>query len=89
MQLKGNGGLNMKKLFGILLAIVMMCSVLTATAFADGYDGTVVSPEKNNTEVDPSPVSPQTGYSVGAAGVAVIALACGAVAIVSVKKAHE
>ena len=32
----------MKKILGFLCALVMMCSVLTTTAFADGY---VVSPE--------------------------------------------
>lgn len=74
----------MKKLFSILLIVVMMCSMLSMTAFAE-----VVSPEHNNTDVEADPVSPQTGYAATIAGVAVIALACGAVAVISAKKARE
>lgn len=76
----------MKKLFSILLIVVMMCSMLSMTAFAAT---TVVSPEYENTDVEPEETSPQTGYSFGIAGVAVIALACGAVALISTKKARK
>lgn len=76
----------MKKLFSILLIVVMMCSMLSMTAFAETE---VISPEHENSDVNPYEESPQTGYSMGIAGVAVIALACGAVAVVSTKKARE
>lgn len=77
----------MKKLFSILLVAVMMCSMLSMTVFAANEN--VVSPEHDNTDVDSDPVSPQTGYALPIAGVAVIALTCGAVAVISTKKAHE
>lgn len=76
----------MKKLLAIMTAVIVMCSVLVGTAFAAT---TVKSPEKENTEVDTQPTAPQTGYESGIAGVAVIALACGVIAIVSVKKARQ
>lgn len=76
----------MKKLLAVMTALFVMCSVLTGTAFAAT---TVKSPEKETTPVDPQPAAPQTGYENGIAGVAVIALASGAVAIVSVKKARQ
>ena len=57
----------MKKILGFLFALVMMCSVLTTTAFADGY---VVSPEPGG---DTPPSSPQTGYETGIGAVAGIA----------------
>ena len=78
----------MKKLFSILLIVVMMCSMLSMTAFADA-GAEVVSPEHNNTDVEADPVSTQTGYAATIAGVAVIALACGTVAVISAKKARE
>lgn len=78
----------MKKLFSVLLIVVMMCSMLSVTAFADA-GAEVVSPEHGNTEVEPDPVSPQTGYASSIAGVAVVALACGAVAVISARKARE
>ena len=62
--------------------------MLSMTAFADAA-AEVVSPEHNNTDVEADPVSPQTGYAATIAGVAVIALACGAVAVISAKKARE
>ena len=77
----------MKKLFAVILTVFMLCSVMTSTAFA--AKNYVVSPEKEDVDVDPEPVAPQTGYENELAGAAVIALACGAVAIVSVKKVRE
>lgn len=76
----------MKKLLAIMTALLVMCSVLTGTAFAAT---TVKSPEKGDTPVDPQPTAPQTGYESGIASVVVIALASGAVAVVSVKKARQ
>lgn len=76
----------MKKLLAIMTAVIVLCSVLTGTAFAAT---TVISPEKSNLEPDPQPTAPQTGYENGIAGVAVIALASGVVAVVSVKKARQ
>ncbi len=73
----------MKKILGFLFALVMMCSVLTTTAFADGY---VVSPEHGG-ETPPS--SPQTGYETGIGAVAGIALAGGVVAYVSARKLRQ
>ena len=75
----------MKKFFALVLVVVMMCSVFTMTALADGYQ--VLSPEQE--DVDPDPVSPQTGYEVTIAGIAFVSLACGAVAVTSAKKARE
>ena len=77
----------MKKFFSILLIVVMMCSMLSLTAFA--APDPVISPEHENSDTDPNESSPQTGYPIGIAGVAVIALACGAVAVVSTRKARK
>jgi hypothetical protein len=73
----------MKKILGFLCALVMMCSVLTTTAFADGY---VVSPEPGG---NTPPPSPQTGYETGIGAVAGIALAGGVVAYVSARKLRQ
>lgn len=73
----------MKKILGFLFALVMLCSVMTTTAFADGY---VASPEHGG---ENPPSSPQTGYETGIGAVAGIALAGGAVAYVSVRKLRQ
>ena len=75
----------MKKLLGFLCALVMMCSVLTTTAFATDY---VISPEHGG-DAPTAPTSPQTGYETGIGTVAGIAVAGGIVAYVSARKLRE
>ena len=70
----------LKKILGFLCALVMMCSVLTTTAFADAY---VVSPGHGG---DNPPSSPQTGYETGIGAVMAVALAGGTVAVVAGSK---
>ena len=75
------------KILAIVMTLIMACSMLTATAFADGTY--VPSPEHGNTDVDPNPQSPQTGYEFSIGGLALVAAVCGGVAVVTGKKAHE
>ena len=75
------------KILAIVMTLIMACSMLTATAFADGTY--VPSPEHNNTDVDPNPQSPQTGYEFSIGGLALVSAVCGGVAVVTGKKAHE
>ena len=63
------------KILAIVMTLIMACSMLTATAFADGTY--VPSPEHNNTDVDPNPQSPQTGYEFSIGGLALVAAVCG------------
>ena len=75
------------KLFAILMVIVMIGSLLTATAFADGTY--VPSPEHDNTDVDTKPSSPQTGYEFSIGGLVLVAAVCGGVAVAAGRKAHD
>ena len=74
-----------RKALAIFMAVLICCSMLALTAFATDN---VSSPEHGNTDVDPNPPSPQTGYALSVGGIALIAVICGGVAIVSGKKAH-
>jgi hypothetical protein len=64
----------MKKLISILLILVLMFSMSCAVFATD-----VVSPEASNTPTDDNPPSPQTGETISAAWVMVIAAAAVAV----------
>ncbi len=80
----------MKKLFSALLVAVMMCSAFVMTAFAANPNPMHIdSPEIYNAAFEEENTSPQTGYPIGIGGVAAVALACGAVAIVSARKASR
>jgi len=73
----------MKKIVAMLLIAALICCMFSMTALARDP---VISPEKDNTTVDPQPDSPQTGglpifFYVAAAGLLF------AVAVVSVRKA--
>jgi hypothetical protein len=73
----------MKRILAILLIVTMIGCMFSMTALARDP---IISPEKDNTTVDPNPDSPQTGglpvgIFVAAAGLLF------AVAVVSVKKA--
>lgn len=75
----------MKKILAFLLVAIMMCTILTTTAFADG--SYVVSPEYEDPDDDPD--SPQTGYEAGIGVVIAVALAGGAVAYVTTRKLRQ
>lgn len=73
----------MKKIVAMLLIVTLICCMFSMTALATDP---VISPEKNNTTVDPQPDSPQTGGMPVGIFVAAAGLLF-AVAVVSVKKA--
>ena len=73
----------MKKLIAVLLIVILVCSMFSMTALARDP---VISPEQGNTEVDPTPSSPQTGGLPLIVYVAAAMLLC-VVAVVSIKKA--
>ena len=53
----------MKNRILALLTALMLMSCLTIPAFASGESGDVISPEHDNTEVDPNPSSPRPALS--------------------------
>lgn len=53
------------KILAIVMTLIMACSMLTATAFADGTY--VPSPEHNNTDVDPNHSLPRRAMSSASA----------------------
>ena len=73
----------MHKLIIMTLVFVLVCSLLCVGVLADE----VISPEKDNTDVEVQPSSPQTGVETNLALVAVLAVCCGGVAVFSAKKA--
>lgn len=79
----------MKNRILALLTALMLMSCLTIPAFASGESGDVISPEHDNTEVDPNPSSPQTGALLGVGGAAVLMAVSGGVAVFSGKKARD
>ena len=75
---------SVKRMFAILLAVLLLVSMFSVTAFASQEN--VTSPEKGNTDVEVQPDSPQTG----GLPVYVIAAACvvlGLIALLALKKA--
>lgn len=76
----------MKKLLSLMVVLALTVCMMPAPTMAFAKDP-VVSPEKENTEVeDPDPTSPQTGgLSVGV--FAVGAALSGGVAVTAIKKA--
>ena len=72
----------MRKLIAMLLIVVMVCCMFSATVLARDP---VISPEQGNTDVDPVPSTPQTGGLPVGIFVAAAALLC-VVAVVSTKK---
>ncbi len=74
----------MKRIIALLLVVVLLCGMLTVTAFADN----VVSPEYDEPE-DPTPSSPQTGYGFDIVGVVIAAVLFAAAAVVLGKKAFQ
>ena len=75
------------KILAIVMTLIMAYNMITTTNLTDGTY--VHSPEHDNTDVDPNPQSPQTGYEFSIGGLALVAAVCGGVAVVTGKKAHE
>lgn len=82
-----------QKILAAAMLVVLLVGTLTGTAFAsaDASASTsyVPSPEHSNTEVAKKPTAPQTGYEFGIEAVALAAVLCGGIAIVSGKRAHD
>ena len=79
----------MKNRFLALLTALMLLSCLTLPAFASGESGDVISPEHDNTDVNPNPSSPQTGALLSVGGAVALMAVSGGVAVVSGKKARD
>ena len=76
----------MKKIFAIMLVIVLVFTMATV-ALAESKE--VISPQKDNTDVDPDMpdgTSPQTGEQFNVLWIAIAAVAFLAIAFVCIKK---